>query len=541
MQKIQILDEKTINQIAAGEIIESGASIVKELVENAQDAAATSITVETKEGWIRISDNGCGMSEEDLLLAIERHATSKIREMRDLEQLTSFGFRGEALPSIASISKMKMHSCAAGAAFGHQIEIEGGRVMRLVPRPRAPGTTVEVHSLFYNVPVRRAFQKSFAQEWQELERIMHSFIFSNLLIEWRWIHESQLQCHFTQEEGLLVRMKQLLGEIADAMRPLNQTFAGGSLSGFISSPFLYRKQRRGQYLFLNGRTIHSPLVSRTISAAYGTRLPTHQFPLFILQMQLPPEKIDVNVHPQKSEVRFKEEEQVCSFLRDAVGKVLEGRSAPLPPMPFTPPLACEVVPLPTLITCSEERQYELPLPSTGKVLTLFSHFLIIEEREGLQIMDTRRARERILYEEMEKEEESGEIQSLLVPLSFSLERREARLLMERLLEFQKMGLGVRHFGGSSFLIDALPSYLKESEAVDFIKEGLEEKDAKGCKLRSCCTLKTGATSLAEAEALLQRLLKCENRDKTPAGKPITVQLTKEKLRELFEAAYKQSL
>lgn len=342
---IRVLNDQTINKIAAGEVIENPASVVKELVENSLDAGATAIVVEIKEGGrqlIRISDNGCGMSSDDAILCLERHATSKIREVEDIEALLTMGFRGEAIPSIAAISKFTLltspRSEGEKKEEGTYLIVEGGKLLTCSSAVRSQGTTIEVKSLFFNVPVRRKFQKSPTFDSQDILKTVGFLALAHPTVEFELISDaktllktplslSSLSFH----ELLGRRMECVLGkEYASSLIPLKFERGAYKLTGYIGSPSAHKPNKTGQHLFINQRLVSSPLVSSTVREGYGTMLPGHRYPLFVLHLHLPGDLLDVNVHPQKKEVRLRQETDLKEMIIQGVQTALRQDKRHLP-------------------------------------------------------------------------------------------------------------------------------------------------------------------------------------------------------------------
>ncbi|WP_052354878.1 DNA mismatch repair endonuclease MutL [Candidatus Protochlamydia sp. R18] len=340
LPKIHVLTEQTINQIAAGEVIENPASVVKELVENSMDAGATEICVEIQGGGrqlIRISDNGCGMSEDDALLCLERHATSKIKNVDDIENILTMGFRGEAIPSIASISKFSLLTTPQSGVSsidklmqGSLTIVEGGRIQSHGKATRSPGTTIEVKSLFFNVPVRRKFQRSPNYDTQEIVKILTnlSLAYPNIAFELISDQKSILKMplisiDINHQQQLLKKIETLLGkEFSHSLCPLTFSSPPYEIEGYIGLPSIHKPNRTSQYLFINRRAVYSPLIGVAIREGYGTMLGTNRYPVFILHLRLPGSLFDVNVHPQKKEVRLRQEQKLKETLINAVQKAL---------------------------------------------------------------------------------------------------------------------------------------------------------------------------------------------------------------------------
>lgn len=343
--KIRVLSDDTINKIAAGEVIENPASVVKELSENSIDAGATEITIEIREGGrslIRITDNGSGMTSDDALLCLERHATSKLKAVDEIEELVTMGFRGEAIPSIASISKFTLLTRSREShdseSPGTMVIVDGGKIVKCCPVECAKGTTIEVKSLFFNVPVRRKFQKSPAYDAAEISRIVTLLALANPEVKFQLISNQEtiisapvfLKDHF--HELLGGRIQQILGkDFSQGLCSLNCAKEEYSLQGFLGLPAAAKHNRTGQYLFINRRAVASPLISYAIRDGYGTMLGTGRHPIYVLHVTMPGNLLDVNVHPQKREVRLRQEHNLKQLIISAVTDALQmgGINTPL--------------------------------------------------------------------------------------------------------------------------------------------------------------------------------------------------------------------
>lgn len=453
--KIRVLSEHTINKIAAGEVIENPSSVVKELVENSLDAGATDICVEIKGGGrqlVRITDDGCGMNADDALLCLERHATSKIREVEDLHTLGTMGFRGEAVPSIAAISKFTLLTCPQEQpSTGTMLIVDGGKIIKCCPAACATGTTIEVKSLFFNVPVRKKFQKSPAYDTNEILKMLSLLALGHPDIKFQLISNQQtiLTTPISQAATFLdklgERIATVLGKDFFAFTcPLEGSKGDIRLRGFIGQPTYSRHNRTGQYLFINGRGVFSPLISYTIRDGFGPSLGTNRHPVFVLHLELPGSLIDVNVHPQKREVRLRQEAILRDLLVQSVeqalqkkGLALEVELPDLPPTfapspfpkysfsqvtddespkpsvqwnapvlknsyrPSPPPLYIRQEPEPLLFNEPPKS------PQVPRVLTTIPSYIIVEptslerSREGgLCLVDQRAAHARIIYEKL---------------------------------------------------------------------------------------------------------------------------------------------
>lgn len=330
MGKIVILDENTANQIAAGEVIERPASVVKEMVENSIDAGATQITVEIRNGgisYIRVTDNGNGIEGDDLEFAFERHATSKIRRIEDLDSLTTMGFRGEALASVASVSHLEATSKTRESSVGNTLKIEGGRVVSIAQAGCPDGTTFIVRNLFYNTPARYKFLKKDSTEAGYVSDIIERLALANPGISFKFIQNGQTQLHTPGNHDLLSTIYSIFGkEIASSLIPVDYSTDGFSLTGFIGKPEIARGNRNSQYIYLNGRYIKNRILSKALEDSYKTRLMQNKFPFCVLMISTSPRNYDVNVHPQKLEVRFANENAVYSLVYHGCESALLGQS-----------------------------------------------------------------------------------------------------------------------------------------------------------------------------------------------------------------------
>ncbi|MFS8563958.1 MAG: DNA mismatch repair endonuclease MutL [Rhabdochlamydiaceae bacterium] len=344
MSLIQILSNETINRIAAGEAIESPASVVKELVENAIDAGSKRIFVEIKEGGfqlIRVIDNGCGMGPDDALLSLERHATSKIRQAEDLSSLMTMGFRGEALASIAAISKLSL-TTAVSDAPGTKVECEGGRVLSLAPFPRRPGTTIDVRSLFYNVPARKKFQKSSAAATADVHRLLIALALAHPEITFEFVSQEKEVFSFAGNMEQVLRIREVFGgEFVKEMKALDVQIGEYRIKGYLASPAQSRLNKTGQYTFINRRSVVAPLISFAVKEGYGMRLDGDRYPVYILHLDIPPSVVDVNVHPQKREVRFQQEAFLKQLVKEQIEKSFHA-SIPTQSVSFSPEIKRDV-------------------------------------------------------------------------------------------------------------------------------------------------------------------------------------------------------
>jgi DNA mismatch repair protein MutL len=517
---IQVLDEKTINQIAAGEVIESPGCLIKELVENAIDSGATFISVESHgagRGSLIVRDDGRGMSEGDLPLSIERHATSKLRHIDDLYALHTLGFRGEALSSIAAVSRLKIHS-AKEKEIGAVLAVEGGKQVSLTPLPRKQGTTVEVSSLFYNVPARKKFQKSKAADVAEIHRVLVAAALSYPTIGFEWLSEGKKQFCIHASQTLLERIEILLGtEFAKNCLEFKEE----GLFGFIGKPSCHKPTRQSQYLFINHRAVVSPFISKIIQEAYGQRLPERRFPLFVLHLHIAPGEIDVNIHPRKTEVKLSQEEEIKKQVQKAVKRALEEA--------YKPP---QRVQLPTLMPTSVAF-FSKPAPPVAPPIEdilfesffLFGPYAVVKKEEEILFVDLTRARQRLFFEQAAVKKKSA-IQSLLIPRVIEKTPLECRMLEKNSVFLSDLGIAIRPFGVNAFCIDAVPENLSEAEVDAMIEASLHEESS-AQKMSACIGART--LKMHEAESFLKALFRCKNSATCPQGKPIFFRATEKEI------------
>lgn len=540
---IKVLDDQTVNQIAAGEVIENPASVVKELVENSLDAGATQITIEISAGGrqlIRVIDNGCGMNHEDALLSLEQHATSKIEKSEDIQTISTMGFRGEAIPSIAAISKMTIMTAHQGsnshAAEGTLLVVEGGSLLHQSTCACSPGTTIEVQSLFYNVPARRKFQKSIAADTAEVLKFTGQLALANPQVSFKLICNQKLllstNAHYldTFIEQLQMRSSDVLGkDFVESSLLLNYQEGDIQLRGLIGTPSAHRNNRSGQYLFINQRAVFCPLVSYSISEGYGTLLPPRRFPVYVLHLTLPGSLVDINVHPQKKEVRLRSSNILRSAISRGVEQALQGNTEALPAINtlFSPFLACEEMheytpsgnasfpqnniprlEFPKTAMNSnrlppEEPAYFMeapkpPLQSEAyfsftfkpRIVGLWSHFILLDgasipkglnippalNLEGLLIVDQHAAHARVLFDGFLNRHQEIASQELLVPIHMHFSHAESLFLNEYLEDLNQIGIGIRPFGDCSFIIEALPASIPVSDVQTLMMEIIGDLD-----------------------------------------------------------------
>jgi len=600
--KIRVLDEHTINKIAAGEVIENPSSVVKELIENAIDAGASEICVEIQEGGrqlIRLSDNGSGMSQDDALLSLERHATSKLKEVEDMETLTTMGFRGEAIPSIAAISKFMLLTAQENTQNGTLILAEGGKILRCSPAARSAGTTVEVKSLFFNVPVRRKFQKSPSYDTHEILKILtiqalaHPHIQFELISNHKTVLKTSAQKKSSFKEMAYERMTEVLGDdFVKDVTFLENKEGECQIIGYLGLPMASRANRSQQFLFINQRAVSCPAISFAIREGYGTALASTRHPIFMLHLTLPGSLIDVNVHPQKKEVRIRQEHLIKNLLHSAVQKALQMHEvtpsqafivqpsfAPLPESDYNPPsssvsfsfggqffdhaLYDELsVPQTSAVKTSEiskpvtQINTAALLPSfppakelpEANVLTTLKGFILAENEKGVLLIDQRAAHSRVLFEQLAARERALSIQTLLIPYTLEVTSLESIRFKEHLQELNAIGIQIQEFGLNTFIIDGIPTLLGDTD-IELLMEDLvkalcdanhsqlfkQEKEKQFARIASKITVSAERKlSVNEAENLLRELWNCQTPSFCPFGKPTLIPLNPEDVLYFFK-------
>jgi DNA mismatch repair protein MutL len=589
MSRIRLLPEILASQVAAGEVVERPASVVKELVENSIDAGARKIEVNIQRGGIslvRVVDDGCGMDRDDALLSLERHATSKIRTSADLAAIATLGFRGEALPSIASVSRFRLTTREPEAIAGTEIIVAGGRIDTVRDGGEAPGTQVEVRSIFYNLPARRKFLRSENTESRNVEHQLHLQAIGHPEIAFAFVRDDRIAFQLPAAANLLERIRDLHGsDLVERLLRVQEPPAGKiRIRGLIGQAGVSRQSRTQQLVFVNGRAIESPVLTAALREGYHTALMKGQFPVTFLFLDLDPAAVDVNVHPAKREVRFRDPAGVREAVVETIRETLEsGRrdwqqqfQKPItsdeqirPPMatqpvsqpPHVEPALSYVVPNP------EGFRSEGPLkpreawpPETATKTAHPSHqfqiigilnklYVLMENQDGLVLVDQHAAHERILFEELRRrmEEQGVPSQRLLLAQTFELAPRDAEWVERNTATLQKMGIGIEPFGHNAFKIDSLPTFLDVSDPVSFMRkviDGLKSASNGSSPLRlgedmiakTVCRHAVKANDplgYREVEKLISDLLECDLPYCCPHGRPTMIQISLAELEKRF--------
>jgi DNA mismatch repair protein MutL len=613
MGRIRLLSETVASQVAAGEVVERPASVVKELVENGLDAGARNIDVVIRRGGIslvRVIDDGCGMDRDDALLSLERHATSKIRSAADLQAVATLGFRGEALPSIASVSRFRLTTREGDAIAGTEIIVNGGKIDVVRDGGEAPGTQVEVRSLFYNLPARRKFLRSENTESRNIEHQIHLQAIGHPEIGFSLMRDDRIVFQLPATATLGDRIRDLYGvELLQRLVEVNGAASPKiQISGFIGQAGLSRQTRSQQLVFVNGRAIESSLITGAVREGYHTALMKGQYPVTFLFVELDPGAVDVNVHPAKREVRFRDPNGVreavvrCiqQTLEDARADWQEKFRAPVRPGPAA---AASVKAAPDLslrseVTAPEATHRELPHLGTvagiadpgrvrgseiaGQVPRLPERFdstrdspalqpqqritkpaqqqfeiigvlsklyVLMENANGLVLVDQHAAHERVLFEELRRRMEQHGVptQKLLLPQTFDVPPRDADWIEHNLPVLQRMGIGIESFGPDTFKIDGLPSFLDVSDAAQFMRKVIDDlksasNNASAMRLgeemiaKSVCRHAVKANDplrYPEVEKLIRDLLDCDLPYCCPHGRPTMIQISLAELEKKF--------
>lgn len=564
---IQRLSPELVNQIAAGEIIERPASVLKELLENALDAGARAITVEVAAGGarlIKVRDDGRGMDKDDLALAVESHATSKISALADLEHIASLGFRGEALASIASVSNLQITSRSADAA--HAWMIKAGSAEPPSPAPHPVGTTVEVRDLFHSVPARRKFLRAEKTELRHIQALLRRLALARPDVGFELTHNGKrLMQLAAQGDGQAVRrVRDVLGEgFVQQSLAVEMESAGLRLSGWLGLPVAARGQADLQYVYLNGRMIRDRLVSQALRRAYADVLFKDRFPAYVLHLQIDPAQVDVNVHPTKHEVRFREAGLVFDFLHRQVARALsEGRvKPPAAAASVVPKSAGTPAPQPLSINFPVQEAVavygqSVPAPAAPSeaplghpLAQIHGVYLLAESSAGLIVVDMHAAHERIVYEKLKKQYLDVGIaqQPLLVPVIMAVTPAEADLAEEQRAALALLGLDVARTGPQQLQVRGVPALLADADPAaltrDVLADLAQSQSDAPLEAQMLARLSTmgchGAVRAnrrllpAEQEALLREMEQTPNIDQCNHGRPTWVELPMDALDRLF--------
>ncbi len=589
MSKVRILTDRVANQIAAGEVIERPAAVVKELVENALDAGATRIEVEFRHGGrslMRIEDNGHGMSRDDALLALERHATSKISEADDLNRLASFGFRGEALPSIASVSRFTMQTREAGADAGTEILVNGGKFVHVRDCGRAVGTRIEVAQLFNSVPARRKFLKTDQTEAAHIIAGVRLYALAFPRVAFTLIEDGRIIFRSPECAGLIDRVAEIFGkQLAEGLVPIETGEGDMKLRGLIGRPGTGRATRHEMITFINQRPVDSRALNYALIESYHESLPKGRYPLAFVFFEIDPAAVDVNVHPAKREVRFRSETAVRGFvIRSVLARLRElsdfgTRGAEITTTPASAPVVLAgVAPIPRLasvLPTIAERRVEITAPhvslqpiaaapqiqnpkpeirnaSSGWRWLGLAHgsYALFETVSGLVLLDRRAAHERIWFERLQEQFRDGAVSSqrLLLPVPLELDPVSSALLLARLEFLNGHGFEVVEFGRNFFRIEGVPAWMEPADAEPFVREllgalrdgRLQDRDVdtareQFARLAAAKAVRLGdSVGEGEMQLLVTQLFACRAPLTSPGGRPTHIEFSHGELARRFQ-------
>lgn len=578
-QRIQMLPDHVINKIAAGEVIERPASVMKELVENAIDAGATQVDVEVVQGGmqlIAVSDNGSGMNRDDALLSIERHATSKIRTAEQVEAISTLGFRGEALSSIAAVSRFTLITRPAEELSGTQIQISGGKFQDVIDAGCPPGTFIEIRNLFFNVPARRKFLRTEATELAQIRQLFAVYALAHPETGLTFTSDGREVYNLPGGSTLADRITALYSpSFLSHLRPLDYEVDAVKVTGFAGLPQTGRSDRSDQYVFINGRPASAPVIYHALNEAYHAVLARGRYPSAFLFIESPPALVDVNVHPAKKEVRFRHPNAVRDAVIAAVQKAL-ALEAPeaerrTPAFKFDEPrpapriekqhefeqvagVKCRVASGENPVTADAGRSAESPdynpqsailnrQSSPWKWCRVLGQagglYAVLETEEGVVLMDPQAAHERVLFEKFMHDLTAGKPsrQGLLTPEAIELMPADADALRRQLSVLDEMGFGISDFGQDTFIVDALPVHLQNGSPIVIlsgIAQALEKSGAASKATRealretvaqaACRTSVKAKDALSTAmiERLVEDLAKTEMPYTCPHGRPTLI-------------------
>ena len=572
--RIRRLAEGTVNRIAAGEVIERPASVVKELVENAIDAGASQVDVAFRGGGkslIRVSDDGIGMGPEDLALAVERHATSKLSD-DDLIDIRFLGFRGEALPSIGSVSRLSMSSKPRGGGDAHVITVEGGHLT--LPRPAALnlGTEIDVKDLFYATPARLKFLKADRTETVEAAEVVRRMALAHPEIGFAFVAEERRLVDVPKAEGQEARIRRILGaEFMENAVPFDRERDGLRVRGYAGLPTWSRNNSAQQYMFVNGRSVRDKLISGAIRGAYADVLPSGRFPALVLFLECPPDRVDVNVHPAKAEVRFRDGALVRGLIVGAIRDALAGKRIadtglsrqtassfrPVMPRPFNhrgfdeeekqAALAMNMPPASAPVTEPEATSPDYPLGNARA--QIHDNYIVAQTRDGFVLVDQHAAHERLVYERLKREraDRGIETQPLLVPEVVDLDPVDVERLAAAADVLAQGGLVLESFGDGAVIIREVPAAIARGDVAGIVRDvadelaelgvatSLEDRINHVLATMSCHNSVRSGRRLRpeEMNALLREMEATPNSGQCNHGRPTFIELKLSDIEKLF--------
>lgn len=596
--KIKVLDMDTANKIAAGEVVERPASVVKELVENALDAQADEIRIELADGgkrMIRVTDNGTGMSRDDAVLSLQRHATSKISSADDLFAIRSLGFRGEALPSIASVSRMEIISRRDGDDCGTLVICEGGQVREVSDVGAPVGTSITVSDLFYNVPARQKFLKTAQTELGHIVDLVNRFVISHCEVDITLIHNDRQTFKSPGSGRLQDAVLTVFGrDAAEGVMPIEGASGAYTVRGFVSRPAYSKPNRSGQMFYVNHRFVRNRNLIHALDDAYRGILPQGRFPLFVGFIEVDPSLVDVNVHPTKIEVKFTREWEIHNLLAMTVRDALSS-SAVSPTGVDTLPAAMPTIERPSFAPSQElrtrsrsatdtdmaafrealatrieqsagiqtmpatlgtapDQSADEPSADPGDMLAdvaviaqARNMYIVGQNAHGILLIDQHVAHERILFDRLSQQGTEVQIQRLMMPFTLNLSRRQSMVLDTKLADLQSLGFDIEPFGKDTFVVRGIPAMIAEKNYEQILRDTIEELTeltlAKRLVVQREAIITTTACKMAvkagdrlstdEMVRLIADLRRTSNPYLCPHGRPIVVCLSNRDLDKMF--------
>ncbi len=588
--KIQKLARQEAQKIAAGEVVERPANIVKELVENSLDAGATTITISVKQGGkthIAITDNGCGMEPEDAQICFERHTTSKIKTIDQLQDITTFGFRGEALASICSVAKVTITTKTADALEGLQLKIENGIIESVKTVASQTGTSITIDDLFYNVPARKKFLKTTATEWNRVATLFKAFALDNCHVHFKLIHDDTVVYNCPPTKTVPERIIQLFdAPLTNHVMGLSEFQENDiSISGAVTTQQYARYDRNGIFFFVNNRWVKNYQLTNALTKGYLNVLPSGRYPAAVVCLNINPKTIDVNVHPKKEEIQFLNPRVVESAITAAVKTTLENHlseqlkrtvslapelqyNAPIPPPPFNPLAELPFMPE-EKIQEPEKKEQQAPeqkeespepipvveqktLEQKGTIIGHYNQtYILLEKKDGLLFIDQHAAHERILYEKFKERFNEVAIVNLLFPITVQISTENMQLIEPHLEIFNQHGIKIEQLGPNQLAIKATPVFFKNQPINDLIeqvigwvkelqqvnKEDFYKTITEKLRAQMACkaAIKAGYSMTTETmEQLLADLETCDNRFTCPHGRPTSFLLPLNDLERKFK-------
>jgi DNA mismatch repair protein MutL len=574
--KIHILSDEMASRIAAGEVVERPASVVKELIENSLDAGATEISIAIEKSGttlIRVADNGEGMGPEDLTLAVERHATSKLRDEEDLFRVGTLGFRGEALPSIGSVARMEITSRPPTSDTGYRIRIEGGKKDAPFIVGSSVGTTVEIKEIFFNTPARRKFLKSPATELSHICDAVNRMALAHPAVHFRLSHDGRMIADYVAVGERMNRLHQVLGrEIAKDLTAFSSARGRLAISGYLSSAPASFPNTRYLMTFVNRRFVRDKVVTHAVLHGYETLLMKGQYPAAIVFLEVPCADVDVNVHPAKYDVRFRRPSEVHDAVADAIRQALRQEAkgppvrapatespafvgvmeAPLPYLGSTLPqdksyVKAEMSPMAANHTESMREGFFSSMDILGQILGCY---LVCSSSRGLALLDQHAAHERVVFEKLRQQLNTGAVQkqNLLIPQAIELTAGELMLLEQKLPTLERFGFLLEPFGPGSYAITSVPALLPEGDYRQIVQQMVAElaELENSEKLRqhleerlatiACHSVIRANRQLemTEMRALLRELDQVEFATQCPHGRPVLLEFSRDDLEKMFK-------